>query len=195
MLRIGRHLGSGRTSSLPIRIPLGLVALAMLVSASTAHGAVIVRPSSDVKNEWTALGASSASQALDDPVSAKGSVPKGDYIAAGASGDVADVRLTPQALAKNQRVKRARLWYAAKTARQGRLSIEITVGGKRLGSRTIGGGQGAKWRSISFKVPGTAALSKLRARFTSDSGKGSQVREALAVAGRGLRLLAGDRQA
>ena len=160
---------------LPIILGLGLAALVML-TAGDAHGAVIVRPSADVRNEWTARGASTAADALDDAVSAKGSVPKGDYIAAGDSGDVADVRLAPQTLASNESVKRARLYFAGKTAPRGKLSVAITAGRKVLGSRKIHGG--AKWRSISFKVPNAAALSKLRVRFTSDAGAGTQVRAA-----------------
>ncbi len=67
---------------------------------------MIVRPTSDVKNEWLQVGAATAAQALDDDVSAKSSVPKGDYIAAGPDGRVADVRLAPQTLAKGQDVRK-----------------------------------------------------------------------------------------
>ncbi len=180
-MRIGQtRLQLGHTSNLAILIGLGLITVAMLATATRAQGATIVRPTADVKNEWTQVGAATAAQALDDQVSTSKRVPKGDYIASGPAGDVADVRLAPQSLAKGQRVKRARLWFAGKTAKQGRLKIEVKARGRLLGSRTIPAGKSAKWRSMLFQVPDAVSLAKLRARFTSDRTAGTQVRAAFA---------------
>jgi len=178
MLRIGRHLGSGRTSGLPILI--GLVALFVLAIASGAQGAVVLRPQSDARNDWQKVGAATAAGALDDDVSAVKTAPKGDYIAAGPDSRVADVRLAPQELKHGKNVEIARLWFAAKTTRSGQLTAEVSARGELLGGRTIGAGQRAKWRSFQFKVPNGIALTALHARFESDADSGSQVRAAYA---------------
>jgi hypothetical protein len=178
MLRIGRHLGSGRTSRLPILI--GLVALAMLATASSALGAVVLRPQSDVRHDWQKVGATTASAALDDEVSAVKTAPKGDYIAARPDSRVADVRLAPQELKHGKDVKVARLWFAAKTARSGRLTVEVSARGELLGGRTLGAGRRSKWRSFQFKVPNGIALTALHARFESEAESRSQVRAAYA---------------
>jgi hypothetical protein len=174
------RLQIGRSSRFAILVGLGLVAVAVLATAAGARGATIVRPTADVRNEWKQVGAATAAQALDDPVSNTKRVPKGDYIASGPTGDVADVRLAAQTLAKGQRVKRARLWFAGKTASQGRLRIDVKARGKLLGSRTIPAGQRSKWRSMRFRVPNARSLGKLRARFISNRDAGTQVRAAFA---------------
>ncbi len=174
------RLQIGQSSRFAVLIGLGLIVVAMLATAAGAQGATIVRPTADVKNDWKQVGAATAAKALDDPVSSTKRVPRGDYIASGPTGDVADVRLAPQTLAKGQRVKRARLWFAGKTANEGRLRVEVKAGPKRLGSRTIPAGQRSKWRSMRFRVPKANSLRKLRIRFTSDRGAGTQVRAAFA---------------
>ena len=152
---------------------LAAVVASLLVPSTAADAAVIARPAGDVKNEWLRVGAETASQALDDDVSVSTGVPRGDYITAGPSGEVADVRLAPQTLAKGKRVDRARLWFAGKTAKRGRLLVQVKADGELLGARTIRAGSRAKWRSMLFRVPSGVALAHLRARFTSESNAGA----------------------
>src|SRR4051794_49280 len=176
------HIGVslGQKSRLAILIGLGLTFAAMLATTGSARAATIARPSTDVHNEWLEVGATSAAQALDDAVSPSKSVPNGDYITAGSDGAVADVRLAAQDMANDTRVKKARLWFAGKTAKQGNLTVEVTAGQKRLGMRTIPAGRGAKWRSFSFQVPNADALKHLRARFTADGSTDTQIQAAFA---------------
>jgi hypothetical protein len=165
-------------------LALAAASLSLVLLVSAASAAVIARPAADVKNEWLRVGAPTASAALDDEVSTK-TMPKGDYITAGPGGEVADVRLGSKTLAKGKRVRRARLWFAGKTARSGRLLVEVKARGKLLGARTVPAGRSSKWRSMSFRIPNRAALSRMRARFTSQSsagatGLGTQVQAAFA---------------
>ncbi len=161
-------------------IGVGIAIFAFLAVTARADAAMIVRPTSDVRNEWMQVGAETAAQALDDDTSASKGLPKGDYIAAGPDGRVADVRLAPQTLAKGRDVRKARLWFAGKTASDGGMTVEVSSRGRVLGGRRIAPGQGSKWRSFQFKVPNGIALSDLRARFVSEPGFGTQVRAAYA---------------
>jgi hypothetical protein len=181
MVGIG-HIGVSlvQKSRLAILIALGLMFAGMLATTGSARAATIVRPTTDVRNDWTEVGATTAAQALDDAVSVSKTVPKGDYIASGSDGSVADVRLAPQAVAKTTRVKKARLWFAGKTAKQGSLTVQVTAGRKLLGTRTIRANRAPKWRSMSFQVPNARSLKRLRARFTSDGSTDTQVRAAYA---------------
>jgi hypothetical protein len=164
------HIGVSlvHKSKVAILIALGLMFAGMLSTTGSARAATIVRPATDVHNDWLEVGATTAAQALDDVVSPSKSVPRGDYIAAGSDGGVADVRLASQTLAQDTRVKKARLWFAGKTAQEGKLTVQVTAGNKRLGTRTIPANRGPKWRSFSFRVPDADALKHLRARFTTD---------------------------
>lgn len=160
-------------------------------TAGSASNDVALRPDGDVRAFAVTKGASAAS-VLDEAVTSRSRVPRGDAIRAGVAGATTTVTLGGR-IRSGLRPTGARAWFFAGTGSGTSLRVEVVSrDGIVLAGTTVKPRQGAKWASVSFRPANRAALKGLTMRFVSVGGDQAEVRAAYASVtsrtGRGATL-------
>ena len=195
--RSHRHRGTALTGVLAaVAVAGGLAAspsaaVQTASAASSASNDVVLRPDGDVRAFAVTKGASAAS-VLDDAVTSRSRVPRGDAIRAAVAGATTTVTLGGR-IRSGLRPTGARAWFFAGTGSGTSLRVEVVSrDGVVLAGTTVKPRQGAKWASVSFRPANRAALKGLTMRFVAVGGDQAEVRAAYASVtsrtGRGATL-------
>lgn len=167
---------------------LAAVAVAGVLAATpsaVSHGAPastdpVLRPDGDVPRFAATREGATAASVLDDAVTSRTRVPRGDAIRAAAAGSATTVVLDGR-IRRTVRPTRARAWFFA--GARGRTSLRVEVVSKDgvvLAGKTVAPGQGMRWSSLAFRPSSRAALKGLSLRFIAVGGGQAEVRAAYA---------------
>ena len=149
----------------------------------------VMRPDGDVPR-FSVRSATSASAALDDPVTQPKAVPANGYIQASADGSSTLLKISD--VKPGTKVGTSKVWFYAKTGPATSSRVEVLWAGTVRSSTTVKPGQALAWRSLRFTPKTAADVNDLQLRFIAVGGANTVVRAsyvALFVSGQSTRYL------
>lgn len=154
-----------------------LVTGGAILAPAAAAGTYDLRPVRDVRADWSAVGAVSASETINEPATEPTAVDATDYIWAGAEDRVTEVELGSVPLSLVQ-PSSGKAWFYANAGSATDLRVEVIWNATVHASVTVAADSGFGWRSVSVTPPDQAAVDDLRLRFVTTSGGAANVRAA-----------------